>query len=294
MAKRDSISTAPQMVGVEALRDWIVAREKIRRAKVLGPPPWTDDPILRDYRFCNVRRSDDRVTRWIHRHWGQHVDWTQDSWFAFCVARYLNKIETLETISYPVPFEPVLLETTLREIREDRPVFGAAYMITTAGQKREKIEHVVHHVLQPLWDARCRLRPGPFNTLRSWHMLLGQFGGMGSFMAAQVVADLKFFDPHLSHAADRDTFAASGPGSRRGLNRVLGRDKSSSWTEEDWFVWLGRVRAKLNPLLRRHRIDPLDAQDTQNCLCEFDKYERARLGEGRPKQNYVPSREPLP
>jgi hypothetical protein len=31
---------------------------------------------------------------------------------------------------------------------------------------------------------------------------------------------------------------------------------------------------------------PMHAQDLQNCLCEFDKYERARLGEGTPKQIY--------
>lgn len=30
----------------------------------------------------------------------------------------------------------------------------------------------------------------------------------------------------------------------------------------------------------------LCAQDIQNCLCEFDKYERVRLGEGAPKQRY--------
>jgi len=27
-------------------------------------------------------------------------------------------------------------------------------------------------------------------------------------------------------------------------------------------------------------------QDLQNCLCEFDKYERVRLGEGRPRNGY--------
>ena len=30
----------------------------------------------------------------------------------------------------------------------------------------------------------------------------------------------------------------------------------------------------------------IHAQDLQNCLCEFDKYERVRLNEGRPRSNY--------
>ena len=33
-------------------------------------------------------------------------------------------------------------------------------------------------------------------------------------------------------------------------------------------------------------LPPIHAQALQNCLCEFDKYERVRLGEGRPRNNY--------
>jgi hypothetical protein len=32
----------------------------------------------------------------------------------------------------------------------------------------------------------------------------------------------------------------------------------------------------------------LTLMDIQNCLCEFDKYERVRLGEGRPRSYYKP------
>lgn len=45
---------------------WIIEREKIRIKKETGEPfPWTEDPILKAYRFCNVRREDDTVTKWI-------------------------------------------------------------------------------------------------------------------------------------------------------------------------------------------------------------------------------------
>jgi hypothetical protein len=29
------------------------------------PPPWTDDPVLQRYSFCNVYREFDRQTLWI-------------------------------------------------------------------------------------------------------------------------------------------------------------------------------------------------------------------------------------
>lgn len=37
---------------------------------------------------------------------------------------------------------------------------------------------------------------------------------------------------------------------------------------------------------RGHSLKWLDAQDLQNCLCEFDKYERVRMGQGRPRSRY--------
>ena len=48
---------------------WVAERERIRVRKESGQPfPWTDDPILATYRFCNVRREDDRVTIWVRTH----------------------------------------------------------------------------------------------------------------------------------------------------------------------------------------------------------------------------------
>ena len=48
---------------------------------------------------------------------------------------------------------------------------------------------------------------------------------------------------------------------------------------------LQQLHVEMKPLLRRV-MPRMHAQDLQNCLCEFDKYERERLGEGHPKQRY--------
>src|SRR5262249_50989978 len=48
---------------------WVSEREVIRVKREAGEPgPWTDDPILRQFRFCNVARKRDRVSRWILAH----------------------------------------------------------------------------------------------------------------------------------------------------------------------------------------------------------------------------------
>src|SRR5262245_55868575 len=83
------------------------ARERhemhVMRASGIGPP-WTDDPILRNYRFCNVYRELDRVTKWIHVNWLLPNADDPDVWFAMCLARLLNRPDALEDLGYPRPW----------------------------------------------------------------------------------------------------------------------------------------------------------------------------------------------
>jgi hypothetical protein len=76
---------------------------------------------------------------------------------------------------------------------------------------------------------RKNMRPQTGDTLESTTTADG-FDGLGSFIAAQVVADLKYIEP-LNKRFDWQTFAASGPGSRRGLNRVARRSQIPGLTE---------------------------------------------------------------
>ena len=278
-----------EVLTVERLLWFIKERELIRRRKESGRPQstWTTDSILQEFRFCNVQREDDRVTRWIKHVWRDPFKYESDLWFAMVVARFINWPDTLGDIGYPVPWDNGhFLEVMDRRKREKKKLYTGAYMVRADMEHKDKAEYQANVVFGPMWDARERLRPKEGDTLNSYHMLLGQFHGLGSFMAAQIVADLKYVPP-LSRATDWWTFAASGPGSRRGLNRVLGRDMSSIWTEEDWRSALGRLSDQVRKRLRDIVSEGLHNQDLQNCLCEFDKYERVRRGEGKPRARYV-------
>lgn len=103
-------------------------------------------------------------------------------------------------------------------------------------------------------------------------------------MVGQIVADIKYAGPLLT-AADWETWTVSGPGSRRGLNRVTGQLLSKGWNDKDFMAAMVQLRGAVNDSLPPW-MEPLHAQDLQNCLCEFDKYERVRLGEGRPRSLY--------
>ena len=268
-----------------------------------SPKPWTKDPILQQYRFCNVYREQDKVTRWIAEYWRDAHSKERDLWFAMIVARLLNLPHSLIMLSWPIPWnERDFIKTLHAEQKRGNNVFNAAYIVSTNGISMDKVEYIAKLVLTPIWKAREKITPIirnetlgtiPPPTLAQVHTTLTHFNGLGSFLAAQVIADLKYVEP-LKSAVDWWTWAASGPGSRRGLNRICHHDVQDGWNEATWLAQLQELQKQINSLIqntltvnRNQRIlSPVHAQDLQNCLCEWDKYERVRLGQGRPKQKY--------
>lgn len=286
---------------LKVLLYWITERERIRIRKEQGlPQPWTKDPILGKYRFCNVDRNDDAVTRWVFANWLNPHSGDANLWFAMVVARLLNLPFSLEYAQGAVfnrkgkvDWRADMFVSTLHYIRDNgNKIFNAAYIVSTNGRTMEKVDYLAEMVLTPLWERR-KLAPAAMGSLEEFHTWLQQFDGLGSFMAAQVVADIKY-DPKspLAMAPDFATFAASGPGSRRGMHRLFGRDHTLPYKEHVWRADMGMLR----PVVLEHFRDSvalsekLTAQNIQNALCEFDKMMRTRNGEGTPKQLYTPRR----
>lgn len=272
---------------VRELFAFIKERHQIYQRKARGEPkPWTKDVILQKYKFTNVYRELDKVTVWIRENWREPNKKDPNLFFAMTVARLLNWPDTLSTLGYPRTWDPAYFVSTLHELRKFNKIFGAAYIVSTNGRKMDKVEYLEAHVLTPLWMRRAAIRQAvATKSLATTHKALMETSGLGSFIAGQVVADLRYTPP-LNQATDFDTWAASGPGSRRGLNRVLGRNVENPWREVDWLENLKEVGDCVEVEVRKAKMPPIHLQDLQNCLCEFDKYERTRLGQGRPKALY--------
>jgi len=275
-------------VRTEDLFAFIKERYAVRQRRESGmPKPWTQDPILQNYRFCNVYREDDTVTQWIKENWRDPHTSNPDVWFAMAAARFVNWPDTLVGLKYPVPWTDAALEDFVHVLSDRKEagqkVWTGAYTIHAGSKGGSKIGHVAYDILTALWERRDYIRDS--RTCAQMYKRLMEFDGVGSFMAGQIVCDTKY-TRLLDTAGDWWDFAAPGPGSRRGLARVFGYPVNHNWGDEMWLSGLLCLKTAILPMFLDANMPPIHAQDLQNCLCEFDKYERVRLGEGRPRSNY--------
>jgi len=250
----------------------------------------TTDPILKKYRFCNVHREDDRVTRWVAKNYRPYDD--INVWHALIVARFLNWPPTLEYCGYPEPWsvDGDEFSSKLRLMEKNGArIFTGAYIVSTNGATGSKVEHVLN-LFNQAWD-QLHGKIQDQQTCQGGYEALRSVNGIGSFMAAQVIADLKY-TRHLDDCYDWMDFVAPGPGSQRGLNRLYTRPLDSQWNLKEFSAAVYNLRSKAAKLYRP--IAQFHAQDLQNCLCEFDKYERVLHNQGKPRSQYHPSTEDMP
>jgi alpha-glutamyl/putrescinyl thymine pyrophosphorylase clade 1 len=206
----------------KALFDFIRERYAIHERREAGlPKPWTQDPILQNYRFCNVYREDDTVTQWIKQNWRDPNTNDPDVWFAMTVARFVNWPDTLTEIGYPAPWTDAMCQKFINVLstrkEEGKKVFTGAYVIHAG--KGSKIGHLAYDIFTAMWERRDFILDGA-KSCALFNSRLMQFNGVGSFMAGQITCDTKY-TRLLDTAQDWWDFATPGPGSRRGLARVF-------------------------------------------------------------------------
>ena len=269
---------------------WINERESIRFRKGIGDPkPWTKDPILQEYRFCNVQRENDTVTQWINEYWRKPYADHPNLWFAMCLSRQINWPETLSDIGFPTVWDAQQTRAAIlaRQAKGQKAYTGAFMLRGSIQKSMDKAQYITDNMTE-LFNAQDK--PLPTDTLESYHTRLMSYPGWGSFLAAQAVADLKH-TKWLSHATDWWDWCAIGPGSMKGLNYLHDRPLTAQIKQADFVKEVAELRDKIVPYIVEdgfYGTKPLKLclQDVQNCLCEFSKYMKTKQGAGRPRTRY--------
>jgi hypothetical protein len=256
--------------------------------------PWTADPVLQKYRFCNVFREDDRTTEWFKLRVRDPLRHRSEVIFATIAFRWFNKIETCKILHQQgllMDWDQTMVRTRLHGIK---PLITGAYMIKTpAGMT--KLEGLID-CINNVWEDRHSLVSDLRNIgcLQKAHERLMVYPYLGSFMAYEVVTDLRHTTVLGDVRASAHSWAAAGPGCARGLSRLCSKEGRT-----DLFRYTSASdQRSLNEFMQELLEESLtpsnwprewptwEMREVEHTLCEFDKYERARLGQGAPKQLY--------
>lgn len=285
------------------------ARQEIFFRRFEGCPwPWTDDPILRKYKFTNAYRASDRVSQFLIKDVLYQGDQTPDEiFFRTILFRLFNKIETwqllqrvLGTPSWStVKFEE--LERVLSEaLGAGLRIYSAAYIIPAAPFPEPARKHKTHlHLISDMIRGGLPSRLQNAQSLRRAFTELRSYPIMGDFLAYQLTIDLNY--SKLLDFSEQE-FVVPGPGARDGLRKCF--ESLGEFSEADAIRYVTERQAeefqRLGLPFRSLWGRELQLIDCQNLFCEVDKYARVAhpeirglTGRERIKQRYRPKSEPI-
>lgn len=243
------------------------------------PAPWTDDPILRAYRFTNAYRASDRVSQYLIRnviYAGSQAD--DELFFRIVLFKLFNRIETWERLeavgeltvdSFSTERLSHVLDAALAQ---GRRVYSAAYIMPATRGVRHKHEGHLR-LLQQMIEDELPARVASSTSMAQAFNLLRAYRGIGDFLAYQLVTDLNYSS--LTDFTEME-FCVPGPGAREGIWKCF--SDLGGLTEAEIIQFMADHQQKE---FEHFGIDfaslygrPLQLIDCQNLFCEVGKYAR--------------------
>lgn len=273
---------------------WIKCREEARlRKEIDSKPPYTRDPIIGNYKFCNVNREHDAVTIWVRENIREdgficNMDTPHLMIMNLALARLLNHPETMVEAGLPVgTMEDVVTACQAAEKRKARgdKMLRGAYLVTPHGGKNKGVK-TTDYIARIVGHLCDEIAPyGYYSNLKAVAEVMMEAYGWQGFMVNQICTDLRY-TPWFEYAPDWETFVLAGPGTRRGVSRYNGATTKEDiqsvkggqeyYTQQVLEVRDNLVTTKAGTLGAEVVKAFRDPNNVSNCFCEFDKFERAR------------------
>jgi hypothetical protein len=200
---------------------YVRERYKVRSRRLAGehPDKWTDDMILRSFKFTNVKRDWDYTSTWLKKRWYAPNYGHELIGLMCAVARFVCLVPSLQAIGIPGAAQrkvntraKLYLEKVEKTMlaRQDagHKVFTSAYVIGGVAAGHKKASWVVWEYLWPAFEAGLLTRK--WETLDEAHEALNQLNGWGHFMTQEVVLDF-VHTWYGSGVTDRESYAYAGP-----------------------------------------------------------------------------------
>jgi hypothetical protein len=290
---------------------WHLASERqaiFERRLARKEPPWSDDPILREYKFTNAFRASDRVSQFlIGRVIRVDDDFTpEDVLVRVVLFRLFSREETwtalesqLGAIRQATLHNPRLPEA-LEELQARGSVYTSAFILCANkayGHDRKYLNHL-ELLREMVRGGRLPRAVARATKLKAVYDALTEFPLIGPFMAYQLAIDINYSD--LTDFPE-DGFTVAGPGAARGIRKVFPDATPREFTGiihrmvDEQELGCSLIGAAPPTLLGRRRLRAIDCQ---NLFCELDKYARVafphlKSNRTRIKAKFSPSAEPL-
>ncbi len=248
------------------------------------PQPWTNDEILRKYKFTNVYRELDRGTLYVKNEIiGRGKP--EDVIFNILIYRIFNKIESHRAIGFQhvSNFDADKIYRTLKKIEDSRkPVFTNAFMVSGAkyGGYEKKLPNMVYGVIQnDIVRNFDRYFYGIINSksLEEAHSVIKSITHFGDFLAYEAVIDINYSG---IIKFSEDDWVNAGPGCRRGLDYIFKCKDAFSYADlikilrEDQRFHFERLGLHF----KFWHGNDLTLRNVEHSLCEFSKYYRLLTG----------------
>lgn len=307
-----TVSVGGRILAVSPVFDtyWTFAakRQALYEARCSGAPgPWTDDPILRVFRFTNCYRATDRVSQFLLNrvaYAGRQDD--RNLVFRTLLFKMFNKISTWQLLQDTLgeicweTFDVATYDEVLgAAFGEGQRLYSAAYVVPppAMGAERKHTNHLL--LLRHMIDDGVHKRLGDASSMDEAFEVLRGYPAIGDFLAYQFLIDINY---STALEFSENDFVMPGPGARDGIRKCFGPDSTGIESEiirymadsqDEHFARLG---LQFNGLRGR----PLQLIDCQNLFCEVDKYARVAhpevagiSGRSRIKQRYTCHPQPL-
>lgn len=253
-------------------------RMRVRREDQKVKPPWSDDPILPHFRFTNIHREDDKVSRQLaHACTGTKASIVM---FNAVMFRTFNCLSGYNAVGGWTEHFDVTKSVKMANdfYSSGGTMFGNAYLMVnsmTAG--RPKHQFYIEDLFPLVWNDRRAIvkEIRKVGTLQGAMKVFGRYPGYGEFLAYELALDMEMMGV-LREPKDKFTWANPGPGARRGMNLVRGRDVRASQPTKLFIAEMQDLFVRASFFVDKEILSPdrypFDMRCIENGLCETGKY----------------------